>query len=927
MKRIVFFFVLFAIAAGSAHAQNANVTATIVDPNGLPYSFAQVSVRLQPPGVSSPVCGGPGGGGVSDQQVTTNAAGTFTVSLCPNASIIPSSPATTWSFTVSEAGVPPPLGTGPQSFSVTATISSGNQDISSQLNPAAPALSNFGNGGLVGPGTPNSVSCFKTTTNVGNCPGGATDIGGVFTIPEEVVVGGGTGPASFGLPLGNPSLCLAPTAGFTNFCSDGTNNAGDISVNGSPYIPIGSLAGGSPGLPAAYTGPNAAVSVPIAIDADAITGAGVGATPVAWVSNTTYGLGQSVSFSGGNYVAVSANNGTTTPGTNRGVWYPVPNGSRSTQYDTAFYVAQSIVNTTTGSALQIGKGVYNSCIGMTYPTVTSAGLPGVNIHGAGKKVSIISQTCTLLSGSGGDGLAMLNVPPATSASLLPTLEFTDFTLEANAMAPAIFDLHACQHCDVERLYLNDPAPGTDHAFEFGGPSADSSHWVFELTMHDVVISYNPNVTGFGHGNSAFASTVSVTGGIPTITVTNGGANYDAGQLTGQLVLIGALPACSVPGTLTFTVASGVITGVTSTATGCDNSHTVSLQIYPQIAVNYGFKFTNMTDSRFVGDLNCSGVGAIACVYLSNVSSANAFYKIHPIHTFNGIQVSQNNNFFTTQIDSVYNWGFDFEGLGYMTNVIGTEVEWDQTTYTASSDYHFGTVANTPSNSPAEITIWGDICLNTPQQVGYGHFVTPSGVVDTGATMPTFVSALFPQYCNQRTTNAIQVANAAQNIYWSNGTFGSTWKWGLGSGGGAVLNLSGPTSSPWTFNFINSNPATSGANNRSPIQSWQGAYWDGTVSQSYGAQFQVAFNAGAGGLATNAFKAVGTEPASGHLWSFDSGVRPPITVVGSLPSAGTFSGAFYDVTDSTAISAEGQTCVGGSTNKALAWSNGTVWKCF
>jgi hypothetical protein len=52
-----------------------------------------------------------------------------------------------------------------------------------------------------------------------------------------------------------------------------------------------------------------------------------------------------------------------------------------------------------------------------------------------------------------------------------------------------------------------------------------------------------------------------------------------------------------------------------------------------------------------------------------------------------------------------------------------------------------------------------------------------------------------------------------------------------------------------------------------------------------------------------------------------------TTVSSLPSAASNAGKTMYVTDSTTVSAEGQTCVGSSTNKALAFSNGTVWKCF
>ena len=58
---------------------------------------------------------------------------------------------------------------------------------------------------------------------------------------------------------------------------------------------------------------------------------------------------------------------------------------------------------------------------------------------------------------------------------------------------------------------------------------------------------------------------------------------------------------------------------------------------------------------------------------------------------------------------------------------------------------------------------------------------------------------------------------------------------------------------------------------------------------------------------------------------------PITLQGvavaSLPAAASNIGAIMRVTDSTTIAAEGQTCVGGSSVAALAFSNGTVWKCF
>jgi hypothetical protein len=55
--------------------------------------------------------------------------------------------------------------------------------------------------------------------------------------------------------------------------------------------------------------------------------------------------------------------------------------------------------------------------------------------------------------------------------------------------------------------------------------------------------------------------------------------------------------------------------------------------------------------------------------------------------------------------------------------------------------------------------------------------------------------------------------------------------------------------------------------------------------------------------------------------------PPITVSALPGAAAGNAGQIRRVTDSTSVSSEGQTCTGGSTNAALAFSNGSVWKCF
>jgi len=57
------------------------------------------------------------------------------------------------------------------------------------------------------------------------------------------------------------------------------------------------------------------------------------------------------------------------------------------------------------------------------------------------------------------------------------------------------------------------------------------------------------------------------------------------------------------------------------------------------------------------------------------------------------------------------------------------------------------------------------------------------------------------------------------------------------------------------------------------------------------------------------------------------VVPTPTTVANLPAAATNRFKIRTVYDSTAVTSEGQPCAGGGTNAALAFSNGTVWKCF
>ena len=121
------------------------VSATIVDPNGLPYSNASVSFAVLPASGGgatpslTPCSAGPGSCPVlPPTQGFTDILGHFVTTLPANGSILPAG--TTWQFTVGEPGVSVPWGTGSQTIVYAVTITGATQDLSSALSSLAPAL-------------------------------------------------------------------------------------------------------------------------------------------------------------------------------------------------------------------------------------------------------------------------------------------------------------------------------------------------------------------------------------------------------------------------------------------------------------------------------------------------------------------------------------------------------------------------------------------------------------------------------------------------------------------------------------------------------------------------------------------------------------------------------------------------------------------
>lgn len=301
-RRLLGILVLMLAAALPAAAQNSTlVSGTITDPNGLPYSFAQVQAQLIPIGGTPtvpPPCNNQAAVGCvvpAFLPTQTDVNGSFSMTMASNAALNPSG--THWQFTVNENGVPPPIGFGPQSFVVTLTISGATQSITAALNAAAPALARITGGttgvtllnGLTGaltisPGIGIGVSAAGSSITISNqgayFPAVGTNCNTVFllsavlnpqlatttgyfnaqcysgdagaqlatAVAAAIAAGGGTADASSAL-LGP----LSWTSGELATCGDLNSDAVNIDLPPSGTSTI-TATGGTSALVTAYTG-------------------------------------------------------------------------------------------------------------------------------------------------------------------------------------------------------------------------------------------------------------------------------------------------------------------------------------------------------------------------------------------------------------------------------------------------------------------------------------------------------------------------------------------------------------------------------------------------------------------------------------------------------------------------------------------------
>jgi len=190
----------------AAAAQFTTVTGTVVDPNGLPYSFGTIVPTLVTS--ASPTLNGfpytP-----PTQPIGLDSTGSFTMQLGDNTVLLPA--ATKWNFLVCSAvgTIQPAGGKGPVCFSLAApiTISGASQSISANLNAVALALSAI---------TSGTTLTINPTNGVIPVRSNATTF-----IDSPLSVSGGNVTNTGTLTLAIQGTTCNPSVNFTGFTASG----------------------------------------------------------------------------------------------------------------------------------------------------------------------------------------------------------------------------------------------------------------------------------------------------------------------------------------------------------------------------------------------------------------------------------------------------------------------------------------------------------------------------------------------------------------------------------------------------------------------------------------------------------------------------------------------------------------------------------
>jgi hypothetical protein len=440
---------------------------------------------------------------------------------------------------------------------------------------------------------------------------------------------------------------------------------------------------------------------------------GIGQPQVAWVTATNYPLCQNVSYSGGNYVAITYPNSSVTPTSNVTVWWPKATSDATTEADCAFAsAAGKAAATSKQQTLRAGSGSWN----MT-GWIEPGGLYSVNVKGCG-------IFCSTWNYTGTGAVPMLQRPTGGSYTFL---DVSDAYWEPNQVASSIFDLGALNQSHFDNMQWDNPAPlGTGNSGNFFARFGETGGDGFQVYPNNITMGTSPT-----NHNTATVTANVVGGSITSYTVSSGGSGYIAAganniyyvQVNGYKAGTSYQPCTVMPVGQAVTVVSGVITAVSegSNTGGSGCSGTIDVAVYTYFPVQYGI-YNNASDST-LKDITIYASSPYGAGIYDNGGDTHHIH-IHPSFITNGIAtICANDTYESTELDNVYNQGFQFNQPFAGTGCSVTQTHAYGASAKGNTPYYF-------ASALAQVAIGTSGSLSGGTNAADWHeFVTQSGTID------------------------------------------------------------------------------------------------------------------------------------------------------------------------------------------------------
>jgi hypothetical protein len=532
--------------------------------------------------------------------------------------------------------------------------------------------------------------------------------------------------------------------------------------------------------------------------------------------------------------------------------------------------------------------------------------------------SVNIKSCGIFCGTWNfTGTAAVPMVQRATGGAFTFLDVSDAYWEPNQVASSIFDLGALNQSHFDNMQWDNPAPlGTGNSGNFFARFGESGGDGFQVYPNNITMGTSPT----NHNTATITANLTGTT-LTSFTLVNGGSGYLPAAANNILYLQingykggTSFQPCTVMPTWSgnpFTVVSGVITAVaapTSGGTGC--SGTIDVAAYSYFPVQWGI-YNNASDST-LKDITIYASSPYGAGIYDNGGDTHHIH-IHPSFITNGIAtICANDTYESTELDNVYNQGFQFNqpfaGTGCAvsgTHSYGATAKGNAVYYFASAlaQVTIGTSASLSGGTTA--ADWQEFVTQSGTIAATSDWATkaPSGLVVTGNDLSAGEAMGDWQPIINATTANIGTLNAT------------------------TFNPSSIGSVSITANTLGT--ATSGTNYSSGNITLSGSYYNSTAHLS---NWVITNQIGAGTNPVTALNFACSTGSTGQCQANFSNsvlgaqiIKTTGYTVAALPSAST-SGAGAQVTVTDATTFTPGTCTGGGSDYMIAISNGSTWSC-